>query len=236
MDTCAARDRRIENLEITESPHVTTIRDILGNVDASLGSSEYHTPPWTPLDTEKSALFRVTECLIAIDKHSDPIYKKALEYTTNEATVRARRVEELESRSDKLKTVIFQVVGFYLVFQGVMITVVAQSTLLQKGTVWSPMTLSGAAAACCIIPVWQKGWAIAHIKGDMHDEREGLQVASKARKELERLGAKYTFPPSRQQPKKPNIKCYFIPYLLIIVFIFVFTGLILISQWKIRHP
>jgi len=166
-------------------------------------------------------LRRVVDCLILIDQSS--IHQRALMEAANDATISAARIEELLSRSEDMKKNIFQVVGFFLVFQSVLITVVGQFSILRKDNSWIPLALSTAVGVGCFIAVCQCGMRIGHLRGNMYDEEGILKVAEKASSKLRRLGSDYSFPaPTEPKSKKRSTCVYFIPY-----------ALILISQWRI---
>jgi membrane protein implicated in regulation of membrane protease activity len=68
------------------------------------------------------------------------------------------------------------VLGFYIVFQGVVLTAVAQASALQCSQWWSPFTLSLIASIVTIVGVYQKLQVLHDVEQNLREERNSFQV------------------------------------------------------------
>lgn len=98
--------------------------------------------------------YKELENLVKIEKH--PVYAKALQEWSRKETLLTSRVDRKKSGVADLKNQIYQLIGFFSVFQGVVLTAIAQSNLLHCKNVWSPIVLSVVASTITIFGVVQK--------------------------------------------------------------------------------
>lgn len=84
------------------------------------------------------------------------LYKVALEHWEAKDKLFASRVEKKTKQSMSVRNEIYQLIGFYSVFQGVLLTAVAQSNLLHCNNWWSAFTLSALASFVTVFGVKQK--------------------------------------------------------------------------------
>ena len=84
------------------------------------------------------------------------LYKLALEQWEAKDKLFTTRVDRKTKQSLSVRNEIYQLVGFYSVFQGVLLTAVAQSNLLHCNNWWSAFTLSALASLVTVIGVNQK--------------------------------------------------------------------------------
>ena len=109
------------------------------------------------------------------------IYAVALEEWDRKVRLLSDRVDKKEKRGADLKNEIYQLVGFFSVFQGVVLTAVTQLTQSGQITqncerVWSPVVLTLLAWVCTIIAVWQKFRRIQVIDDERIEEDTARRV------------------------------------------------------------
>jgi hypothetical protein len=112
--------------------------------------------------------------LLFIEKN--PICAKALQEWSRKETLFTSRVERKKSKVADLKNEIYQLIGFFSVFQGVLLTAVSQSSLLHCNNLWSPILLSVVASVVTIFGAVQK---LRHIEGfqeTIHSEEQSMKV------------------------------------------------------------
>jgi len=80
------------------------------------------------------------ECLLQIEK--DPKLNRALIDWETQFKVALSRIEKKRTRSINTKNELYQLIGFYSVFQGVVLTAVAQKNLIRCSQSWGPASLS----------------------------------------------------------------------------------------------
>ena len=95
------------------------------------------------------------------DPNNKPLlYNVALEVWTAKDKLFASRVEKKTKQSLSVRNEIYQLIGFYSVFQGVLLTAVAQSNLLHCNNWWSAFTLSALASLVTVGGVIQKFYTV----------------------------------------------------------------------------
>ena len=98
------------------------------------------------------------------------------------------RVERKDSRCEGLKNEIYQLVGFFSVFQGVVLTAVTQMTQSDVQTsckkVWSPVLLIGLAWVSTIVAVWHKLDRIDEIEDGRNEEDNTRKVQFQVRSDF----------------------------------------------------
>ncbi|CAM6019667.1 unnamed protein product [Sphagnum balticum] len=65
-----------------------------------------------------------------LEIENDPILRLQLKNWEEQAKSISRRIERKENRTYAVKNEVYQLLGFYLVFQGVVLTAVAQASVL----------------------------------------------------------------------------------------------------------
>ncbi len=106
------------------------------------------------------------ERLLEID--SVPKLKRILKEWEKRFEVSSLRIEEKSTRSINAKNELYQLIGFYSVFQGVVLTAVAQTSLIHCQQSWGPVSLSLLASIATIVSVYIK------LK-DYGDHRKALE-------------------------------------------------------------
>ncbi len=82
--------------------------------------------------------------------------KKGLEIWERDLHVKQKRIDRKEAQSNQLKNEVYQLVGFFIVFQGVLYTAVAQAQVLRCHNWPTVFVLSLLASAAAILGVSQK--------------------------------------------------------------------------------
>jgi len=94
------------------------------------------------------------DCLVDID--SVPKLKRILTEWEKRFEASSVRIEKKSTRSINAKNELYQLIGFYSVFQGVVLTAVAQTNLIQCQQSWGPVSLSLLASIATIVSVYIK--------------------------------------------------------------------------------
>jgi hypothetical protein len=113
--------------------------------------------------------------LLWIEK--SPVHKRALEEWERKTNLFTARVERKKKQSGDLRNEIYNLVGFFSVFQGVLLTAVSQSNLLHCNNAWSPISLSTLASVVTIAGVWQKFRVIEDLEKTIYKEGRALKVS-----------------------------------------------------------
>jgi len=113
-------------------------------------------------------------CLSQIEEH--PVLKLMLKDMENQAAAIARKIERKETRTFVVKNEIYQLLTFFVVFQGVVLTAVAQASTLKCRHWWAPFTLSLIASAMTFVGVYQKLETFRQVKDDFENERFNFSV------------------------------------------------------------
>lgn len=113
-------------------------------------------------------------CLSQIKEH--PLLKLELMDMENRAAAIARKIERKETRTFVVKNEIYQLLTFYVVFQGVVLTAVAQASALKCRHWWAPFTLSLIASVMTFVGVYQKLETFRQVKDDFENERFNFSV------------------------------------------------------------
>jgi hypothetical protein len=137
-------------------------RDSTNGVQIELA---YQTPPAAsakrndddeePVDSEPVNPIEIeADCLVDID--NVPKLKRILTEWEHRFEVSSLRIEKKSTRSINAKNELYQLIGFYSVFQGVVLTAVAQTSLIQCQQSWGPVSLSLLASIATIVSVYIK--------------------------------------------------------------------------------
>ena len=113
---------------------------------------------------------------IWIKKEKNKKFKEALETWEAKDKLFAGRMDKKKKQSNSLRNEIYQLVGFYLVFQGVLLTAVALANLLTCDTWWSVFFLSLLACIVTIGGVIQKFYSVIALEKTIANEGFTRQV------------------------------------------------------------
>lgn len=127
-------------------------------------------------DDDGGACFTEIRNLLYIE--SSPVHKKALEEYQRKEKLFTSRVERKTKKVGSLKNEVYQMLGFFSVFQGVVLTAVAQSNLLHCNNKWSPIVLSVLASVLTIAAVTQKLSQVSSLQKTINSEERSLKVCS----------------------------------------------------------
>ena len=146
------------------------------------------TTRWTPCgktkrsksDIENKLTPKLPETYLEIKRllwvEGQKVHKKALEVWQNKEVLFTKRVERKKSKVAELKNEVYQLIGFFSVFQGVVLTAVAQASQLHCPTRWIPISLSILASVVTIAGVIQKLDQISAFQKTVHSEEQSLKV------------------------------------------------------------
>ncbi len=95
-----------------------------------------------------------------LEDNSTNLLKVALEEWQSSAEVFGKRVDKRQKEVRNIVNEIYQVVGFYSAFQGLLLTAVAQSNLLHCNNLGFPLALSALATFVALVGIGQKSWNI----------------------------------------------------------------------------
>ncbi|KAG0599262.1 hypothetical protein M758_12G138700 [Ceratodon purpureus] len=171
--------------------------------------------------------------LLDIEKH--PIYAKALGEWSRKESLFTSRVERKKTKVDNLKNEIYQLIGFFSVFQGVLLTAVSQSNLLHCNNWWSPIILSVVASVVTIFGVVQKLMQIQSFQKTIHSEEQSAKEVAARVNNLRNLGvegfefAKFEY----RVDKKQSTSRFRVYFWLVIVSLAIFTVGFPVSHWRI---
>jgi hypothetical protein len=96
--------------------------------------------------------------------------KVALEEWQNNAVLFGNRVDKRNNESRNVRNEIYQLVGFFSAFQGLLLTAVAQSSLLHKNNRAFPLALSAFATVLTVLGVGQKNRQIRELRNTIQGE------------------------------------------------------------------
>ena len=111
----------------------------------------------------------------------DKVCKTALKEWDRKTELLAARVDRREKYIADLKNEIYQLIGFFSAFQGLVLTAVTQLTQTNSnhcGKVWSPVVLSGLAWIVAAVGVGQKFYSINRIQIDNRSEGRSRRVCN----------------------------------------------------------
>jgi hypothetical protein len=96
--------------------------------------------------------------------------KVALKEWQNNADLFGNRVDKRKEESRNVRNEVYQLVGFFSAFQGLLLTAVAQSNLLHKNNRAFPLALSAFATVLTVLGVGQKNKQIRELRKTIKDE------------------------------------------------------------------
>ncbi|KAH9530766.1 hypothetical protein CY35_19G001900 [Sphagnum magellanicum] len=121
------------------------------------------------------------ECLLQIEK--DPKLNRALIDWETQFKVALSRIEKKRTRSINTKNELYQLIGFYSVFQGVVLTAVAQKNLIRCSQSWAT-----------IASVYAKLKDYSQLRRALEEETNDSKVWQNSIRVLRTTGAEFKFP------------------------------------------
>ncbi|KAG0625620.1 hypothetical protein M758_2G069000 [Ceratodon purpureus] len=173
-------ERRIEATEFAErvKPEYITITHTSGATESVPQSSLPHS-------------YKIIRNLLWIEHH--PLYRTALAEWKERLTVIASRVERKTKRSEDRKNEIYNMIGFYSVFQGVLLTATSQSNYLHCANVGLPIVLSAFASLCTLVGLVRKFNVISGLEKTICSEEVSYKEAKKRVLQLKERGEAFRF-------------------------------------------
>lgn len=116
-----------------------------------------------------------------LDIKEDPVYSAAFEEWNRQLTVHRTELEEWGKDKTDLTTQVYNIVGFFSVFQGVVLTSVSQLSSANQskcGKVWVPVLLSVIAALVAIVPLCAKFVSINKLERNLTTSKRDRNVSS----------------------------------------------------------
>lgn len=151
-----------------------------------------------------------------------------------------------QTLSLNVKNEIYHLIGFFSVFQGVVLTTVSQASLLSCHNWWGPFALSLLASLTTLVGVCHKFWNFISWKRAAEEEIANAKVLKSQIDNLKLLGKRFTFakhapdvePKQDEEKTCSNWLCavnsyYYYIALLVVVSMLGFSAIILISCRKI---
>jgi hypothetical protein len=116
--------------------------------------------------------------LMWLEQPGNEIYAKAHKTWEAQDALFASRIDKKKEQSTSLRNEIYQLFGFYSVFQGVLLTAVAQSNFLYCHNWWSAFFLSLSASLVSIGGIIEKFLAVVALEKTIKNEADTRQVLS----------------------------------------------------------
>jgi uncharacterized membrane protein len=155
-------------------------------------ANEQATPGFVPA-VDSQAFREVRNLLWA---RNNLVFKVALEEWDRKERLLSARLERREKQKVDLINQIFNLVGFYSVFQGVVLTAVSQlaaSSESQCGKVWFPIVLSLVAAVVALIGLWLRFKKLKELEDSINIEKKALAEPIRRRQRLLDSGEAFRF-------------------------------------------
>jgi hypothetical protein len=108
--------------------------------------------------------------------------------------VESLRVEKITARANGFKNELYQLIGFYSVFQGVILTSVAQTNLIKCNQSWGPATLSALASIATLAGVWNKFYSYNKEKRSLKKATNDFKALQTRILSLKKSGKAFKFP------------------------------------------
>ncbi|KAG0625616.1 hypothetical protein M758_2G068500 [Ceratodon purpureus] len=173
--------------------------------------------------------------LLWIEHH--PVYRTALAEWRRQVPLFASRVERKIKRILALKNEIYNMLGFYSVFQGVLLTATAQSSYLHCRNVGLPISLSACASLCTLVHIWRKFKVISGLEKTISDEQISLKEAKSRIDALKNKGEAFRFSDFLENKVTSCVVHPTRLFLVPLVMIFLFSVVFAIAHWLILcHP
>jgi hypothetical protein len=111
------------------------------------------------------------------------------------------RIEKKSTRSINAKNELYRLIGFYSVFQGVVLTAVSQTSLIQCQQFWGPVSLSLLASIATIVIVYMKLKSYSEHRKALEEETADSKALQSRILLLKKEGKKFKFPETRVERK-----------------------------------
>lgn len=171
-----------------------------------------------------------------------PIHKLALEEWQRKEEYLSNSVSRREVRSAELTNQIYNIFGWFAVFQGVVLTAVSQLTQTQTahseplcGKIWFPIVLTGCATLATIVGILHKFTSLQSLEFTIHTEKQAKIEVAKRASCLRREGPqKFKFHLNTDNARlATSAKPFWKNRFLVIVALVIFTLIFILSYFVI---
>jgi uncharacterized membrane protein len=114
------------------------------------------------------------------------------------------RIDRKESLSVNVKNEIYHLIGFFSVFQGVVLTTVSQASALTCHNWWGPFALSLLCSIATLFGICHKFYNFFEWKEQAAEETKNAQVLKNQIRKLKKLGTNFNF--ERDAPDRDDQK------------------------------
>ncbi|KAH9544232.1 hypothetical protein CY35_13G107800 [Sphagnum magellanicum] len=115
--------------------------------------------------------------IIGLEPTKINLWKVAFEELSNLRTTLENRSYESEEEIRSVKKEIYQVIGFFSAFQGLLITAAAKSNLLWCNNAGFVLALSAFATAVAVFGIVQKNTVITDLRRGTSSDKRGMKVS-----------------------------------------------------------
>jgi hypothetical protein len=192
-------------------------------------------------EKDLGSFFHRVDNLVWIKQNS--YYREALEDCKERKKALGEKLDRREKRVEELTNQIYNLVGFFSVFQGVILTAVTQLTQSSQsgqgcpprplcGKVWFPVVLSGLAAVAGATGIGIKYMHLYCIDKLIHKERLELREAEKREAALQN-GAKFEFHGVGDIKRREQESYWLLKAVVVIGGVLAFTVIFILSYFVI---
>lgn len=171
---------------------------------------------------------------IWIKEKGNEVFREALETWQAKDKLFASRVDKKRKQSSSLRNEIYQLIGFYLVFQGVLMTAVAQSNYLTCHNWWTAFCLSLLASLVTVGGVIQKFRSVISLEMTIASEGYSRMLCINRVNKLLQKREKFSFTTDARDPdenrRPPKL---WVSAVIVSVILLVFSSLFLASVRQI---
>ncbi|KAH9544233.1 hypothetical protein CY35_13G107900 [Sphagnum magellanicum] len=163
------------------------------------------------------------------------VWKVAFEEISNQKKLLQKQFDKTEEEIRSVKNEIYQVIGFFSAFQGLLITAAAQSNLLRCNNVGFILALSAFATALAVFGIWQKIMAMEKLRFDNIRNDHSQKVVRDSLYKLKILAFKIAFDPYIHIGDAPRTRTGFAARkeIWLVVSVFAFGGLCIVAMRQI---
>ncbi|KAG0606942.1 hypothetical protein M758_9G180900 [Ceratodon purpureus] len=183
--------------------------------------------------------YREIENLWRINENRNPLFKLALAEWMRREQELDHRQSRRESKSIDLHTQIHNIIGWYAVFQGVLLTAVSQLTASPGkvpvcGKIWYPILLTGFGTLVTIVGVYRLFSDLKSLENTINTEKKARGEAAKRVSTLRTRGLqKFSFRKHTSNNQEYPQQDFWRNKVAVIVSLLIFTGLFILSYFVI---
>lgn len=172
--------------------------------------------------------------LLWIKSPGNEALKEAYETWQAKDVLFATRVDKKRKQSSSLMNEIYQLVGFYSVFQGVLLTAVAQSSLLHCDNWWTAFFLSLLASLVTVGGVIQKFLSVLSLEKTISNEeisrKDCIRRVQSLLQKREKFQLRTVRDNTKPEPKQTRLE---VSAVLVVLVLLLFSALFLASILQI---